>query len=52
LRTAQNSANALLLLLNDILDFAGLESGKLNMVSQPFSLRHLLNEVVAPYAET
>jgi signal transduction histidine kinase/CheY-like chemotaxis protein/HPt (histidine-containing phosphotransfer) domain-containing protein len=49
LQTAQGSANELLSLLNDILDFAGLESGKLTVVSEPFSLRDLLEQMATPH---
>ncbi|QLI82368.1 response regulator [Chitinibacter fontanus] len=43
--TARNSARHLLALLNDILDVAKLESGKLTLENQPYDLARLLNEV-------
>jgi len=50
LHTAQDSSHALLSLLNEILDYAGLESGQLTIVAEPFSLRELLVQTVAPHA--
>lgn len=43
--TARNSARHLLALLNDILDVAKLESGKLTLENHPYDLARLLNEV-------
>ena len=39
LQTARQSADLLLALLNDLLDYAKIESGKLELESAPFSLR-------------
>ena len=47
----QQSAEALLTLLNDILDFSRIESGKLHLEEIPFDLEELLAsafEVVLP----
>jgi len=45
LRTLQGCAEHLLALLNDILDLARLESGKLTLSHSPFDLHALVNEV-------
>ncbi|NLX94553.1 MAG: response regulator [Rhodopirellula sp.] len=45
LRTARESADLLLTLLNDLLDSAKIESGKLDLESTPFSLRQMLDQV-------
>ena len=42
LQTAKGSADLLLTLLNDLLDSAKIESGKLELESAPFSLRRML----------
>jgi two-component system sensor histidine kinase RpfC len=47
LEIAQNSANALLVLLNDILDLSKLDAGKVALESADFDLHELLQEVVA-----
>jgi signal transduction histidine kinase len=44
LETANESAGLLLALLNDLLDCAKIESGKLEMQAAPFSLRHVLDQ--------
>lgn len=44
LTTIQKSANSLLHLVNDVLDFSRLEEGRLSMNPEPFSLRDLLND--------
>jgi PAS domain S-box-containing protein len=45
LQTAKGSADLLLTLLNDLLDSARIESGKLALESSPFSLRRVLDQV-------
>ncbi len=47
LRTARESANHLLDLLNDILDISKLESGRLDIVPHPLDLQRLLGDVRA-----
>ena len=44
LQTAKESADLLLTLLNDLLDSAKVESGKLNLESAPFNLRQMLDQ--------
>ena len=46
--TAMNSAESLLALLDDILDFSKMEAGKLTLDISEFSLRTLLDESVFP----
>ncbi len=45
LQTAKGSADLLLALLNDLLDSAKIESGKLELESAPFSLRKMLEQM-------
>ncbi|NUQ62079.1 MAG: PAS domain S-box protein [Pirellulales bacterium] len=45
LRTANGSADLLLNLLNDLLDSAKIESGKLELEPAPFSLRRMLDQI-------
>ncbi|MGA2259621.1 MAG: ATP-binding protein, partial [Thermoguttaceae bacterium] len=45
LQTAKGSAKLLLTLLNDLLDSAKIESGKLELESAPFSLRRMLDQI-------
>ena len=45
LQTAKGSADLLLTLLNDLLDSAKIESGKLPLESAPFSLRRVLDQI-------
>jgi PAS domain S-box-containing protein len=45
LQTAKGSADLLLTLLNDLLDSAKIESGKLELESVPFSLRRMLDQI-------
>jgi PAS domain S-box-containing protein len=47
LQTAKESADLLLALLNDLLDSAKIESGKLELESAPFSLRRLLEQTAS-----
>ena len=44
LQTAKDSADLLLTLLDDLLDSARIESGKLELEVAPFSLRHMLEQ--------
>jgi two-component system sensor histidine kinase BarA len=44
LTTIQKSANSLLHLVNDVLDFSKLEEGRLSVNPEPFSLRDVLND--------
>tara|TARA_R110002095_G_scaffold142965_1_gene123799 strand:- start:10305 stop:13715 length:3411 start_codon:yes stop_codon:yes gene_type:complete len=46
LQTAKDSADSLLLLVNDILDFSRLEAGRFELEPVPFNLRDLLDDVV------
>lgn len=43
--TALNSSNALMVVINDILDYARVEAGKIELVEKCFSLRQALEEV-------
>lgn len=49
LLTAQRSAQALLAILNDILDLSKIESGRMQLESVPFSLRSNLRDCVRPH---
>lgn len=44
LHTIQKSANSLLSLVNDVLDFSRLEEGRMSINPEPFSLRDTLND--------
>ena len=44
-RTAKQSADLLLVLLNDLLDCAKIESGKLQLEARPFGLRDVLDQI-------
>ena len=48
--TLRHSANTLLVLLNDILDFSRLEAGGLQLEEQPFSIRETIEQVAAAFA--
>jgi EAL domain-containing protein (putative c-di-GMP-specific phosphodiesterase class I)/signal transduction histidine kinase/response regulator RpfG family c-di-GMP phosphodiesterase len=50
LQTARESADGLLRILNDILDWSSLESGKLQLVPQAASLAQILARVANTYA--
>jgi signal transduction histidine kinase/HPt (histidine-containing phosphotransfer) domain-containing protein len=50
LQTAKESADLLLTLLNDLLDSAKIESGKLDLESAPFSLRKMLDQMSRVFA--
>ena len=44
------SANTLLAVLNDILDFSTIEAGARSIVHEPVSLRELVSQLAEPYA--
>ena len=46
LNTIQKSANSLLSLVNDVLDYAKLEEGRMPMNPEPFSVRDLVHDAV------
>ncbi len=46
LHTIQKSANSLLNLVNDVLDFSRLEEGRMSINPEPFSLRDTLNDAI------
>ncbi len=49
LRTAQDSARSLLGLLNDLLDMAKIEAGRIELVSAPASVRSMVDRVIATH---
>ena len=50
LETINNSAQALLELLNEILDFSKIEAGKLELEVVDFSLRNIVEDAIATFA--
>ena len=44
--TVRDSANGLLVIINDLLDFSRLEAGRMNISPVPFDLRQAIQEVV------
>lgn len=44
--TIQDSSESLLMIINDILDFAKIEAGKLELEDMPFNLQQLVEDVV------
>ncbi len=44
--TLKNSSHSLLVLLNDILDYSKIESGKLELEAQPFNIRLAIKETI------
>lgn len=49
LRTAQQSTEDLLVIVNDILDFSRIERGRLELASEPFNLKHLIENCFASF---
>ena len=50
LATLRASADTLLVLLNDILDFSRIEAGRLQLENLPFSIRETIEQVVSVFA--
>ncbi len=50
LETVKASAESLLTILNDVLDFSKVESGKLELESLPFSVRDAVSDALKPLA--
>lgn len=50
--TSKKSADALMVVINDILDYAKVEAGKIQLMNQPFSPRTSLEEVEAFFRQT
>ncbi len=50
--TAQRSGNLLLALVNDILDFSALDSGRIEIESRPFLVRSLMADLTSLFATT
>lgn len=46
LETAKNSADSLLRILNDVLDFSKMEAGKLDLAREPFEFRPVIHDLV------
>ncbi|MFN0123661.1 MAG: PAS domain S-box protein [Blastocatellia bacterium] len=51
LQTVRNSAEALLTLINDVLDFSRAEAGHFTIESMEFNLRDCLENAIRPFAE-
>lgn len=45
IRTIQKSGRALLVILNEILDFSSLEAGKVKVINEPFDIYHCVDEI-------
>ena len=52
LRIVQNSGEHLLRMINDVLDLAKIEAGKLELRPAPFALADLVHDIVAAHAPT
>ncbi len=50
LQMVKGSAESLLILLNDVLDFAKMEAGKLSLDPQDFNLREIVEDTLKPLA--
>ena len=48
LSTVRSSANSLLGLINDVLDFSKIEARRVELTPEPFDLRKLMTEIIAP----
>jgi signal transduction histidine kinase len=48
LNTVRTSANSLLGLINDVLDFSKIEARRVELTPEPFDLRKLTHEIIAP----
>jgi len=48
LETVKTSAQSLLTILNDVLDFSKVESGKLELEAEPFSVRDVVSNTLRP----
>lgn len=51
LHVIERSGNTLLALINDILDYASIESGKMPIISEQFNLSALASEIAGLYAQ-
>lgn len=51
-KTAQASGKTLIALINEVLDQAKIESGRLELEAVPFDVRSILDIVVSLFAET
>ena len=51
-RTAQRSGKLLLALVNDILDFSALDSGRIDVEARGFSVTDLINDIEAMFSTT
>ncbi|HEX2937160.1 MAG TPA: ATP-binding protein [Bacteroidales bacterium] len=51
-KTIRNSGDALLTIINDILDYSKIESGKMLFENQPFDLRLCIDEVLELFSAT
>lgn len=49
-RTAQASGKALVSLINEVLDQARIESGKIELEAVPFALREILDDVLSLFS--
>jgi len=52
IQIARTSADALLVILNDVLDMSKIEAGRMELDQRPFALRPLVDSVIDLYAET
>lgn len=49
--TIHQSGNRLLHLINDVLEFSKIEAGQLQLVQEPYDLRHCIVQALTPFAE-